>query len=371
MNHEMRDYFIERRGCMGAAQIKNRVQTVLGVIDSESLGITSIHEHLLADLSMFFMEPEEASARELAHQPLSLENLYFVRYNCNYNLDNLRMTDENLAVKEAMRFKLAGGSSIVEMSSIGLARDPLGLARISRATGLNVIMGTGFYLGVSQSPETLAMTEEEMTKLLIKEITEGVGHTGIKAGVIGEVGVMAPIEDFERRSLRASAAAQQETGVMINVHPSHPIVQEDLVLENVEILKKAGAMLHRVVISHMDCMEFSMDIIHTLLDSGCCVEYDTFGIEGLYTPYFGHHQNTPTDKQRILDIMQLIDEGYISQVTIASDRCNKYLLTAYGGGGYEHILRNDVPLMRTLGMKEEHIQTLLVENPKRLLTISK
>jgi len=356
---------------MDTNPLEGKVQTVLGLIEPDSLGITLMHEHLLADLSVFFIEPEEASAREIAHQPLSLENLYFVRYRANDNLDNLKLTDESLAIKEAMRFKLAGGNTIVEMSNIGLARDPLGLARISRATGLHIIMGTGFYLGASQSPDVLSMKEDEMTKLLIKEITEGVGNTGIKAGVIGEVGVNAPIEDFERKSLRAAAAAQQETGLMINVHPSHPIVKEDLVLENTDILKESGANLNRVVIDHMDCMEFRSDIIQRLLDMGCCVEYDTFGMEGIFTPYFGLPQNTPTDKQRIQDIMRLINEGYIDQITISSDRCYKYLLTSYGGGGYEHILRNDVPLMKTLGMSEEHIHTLMVHTPKRLLTISK
>ncbi len=348
-----------------------KVQTVLGSIDPDSLGITSMHEHLLADLSVFFTEPEEASARELAHQPLSLENLHFVRYNANSNLDNLKLTDENLAIKEAMRFKLAGGGSIVEMSNYGMARDPSGLARIARATGLNIIMGTGFYLGASQSPEVLSMSVDEMTRLMVMEINEGAGETGIRAGVIGEIGASAPIQEVERKSLRAAAVAQQETGAMINVHPSHPIVQEDLVLENVKILKEAGADLGRVVVSHMDCMEFSTEIIHKLLDQGCCVEYETFGMEGIFTPYFGLHQNTPTDKQRIHDIMKLIDEGYIDQIAIGSDRCYKYLLTSYGGGGYEHLLRNDVPLMKILGMKQEQIHTLLVQNPKRLLPLSK
>jgi phosphotriesterase-related protein len=356
---------------MAESKSIGKVQTVLGLIDTNSLGITLMHEHLLADLSIFFMEPEDASSRELAYQPVTIENLHFVRYKCNLNLDNLKMTDENLAIKEAMYFKLAGGNTIVEMSSIGLARDPLGLARISRATGLNVVMGTGFYLGVSQSPDTRALKEDEMTKILVRDIKEGANDTGIKAGIIGEVGVMAPIEDFEKRSLRAAAAAQQETGAMINVHPSHPVVQEDLVLENVKILKEAGANLNHVVMDHMDCMEFSSEIIHKLLDMGCTVEYDTFGMEGLYTPYFGIPQNTPTDKQRILDIMKWIDKGYIDQITISTDRCNKHLLRAYGGGGYEHILRNDVPLMRHLGMTEEQINTLLVENPKRLLPFRK
>jgi phosphotriesterase-related protein len=333
------------------------------------LGVTLMHEHLLADLSVFFIEPEEAAAREIARQPLSLENLHYVRYNANDNLDNLRLTDENLAVKEALRFKLAGGGSIVELSSIGLSRDPLGLARIARATGLNIVMGTGFYLSASQSKKTLAMSEDEMSELMRREISVGAGDSGIRAGVIGEIGVGAPIDDFEKRSLRAAAAAQRKTGAMINVHPSHPIIDRNLVLQNVSILKEAGADLARVVISHVDCMEFGSELIHVLLDEGCCVEYDTFGMEGLFTSYFGHRQNTPTDKQRILDIMKLIDEGYLERITVSGDRCYKYLLTSYGGGGYEHLLRNDVPLMKSLGMTTEQIGALLIENPKRLLTL--
>jgi phosphotriesterase-related protein len=255
------------------------------------------------------------------------------------------------------------------MSSIGLGRDPLGLARIARATGLNIVMGTGFYLRASQSKKMLTMSENEMAELMTREISVGAGDTGVRAGVIGEIGVSAPIDDFEKKSLRAAAAAQRETGAMINVHPSHPMIDRDLVLQNVTILKKAGVHPERVVISHVDCMEFGSTLIHALLDEGCCVEYDTFGMEGLFTPYFGHRQNTPTDKQRILDIMKLIDEGSLERITVSGDRCYKYLLTSYGGGGYEHILRNDVPLMRSLGMTAEQIRVLLIENPKRLLTL--
>jgi phosphotriesterase-related protein len=349
---------------------KGIVQTVLGGVDPDSLGITLMHEHLLADLSVFFAEPEEASAREIARQPLSLQNLHYVRYHANDNLDNLRLTDENLAVEEAMRFKIQGGGSIVEMSSVGLCRDPLGLARIARATGLNIVMGTGFYLRASQSEKTLAMTENEMAEMMIREITVGAGDTRVRAGVIGEIGAGSPIDDFEARALRAAAAAQRETGAMINVHPSHPVIDRDLVLENASILKKAGADPERVVISHVDCMEFDAALIHALLEEGFCVEYDTFGMEGLFTSYFGHRQNTPTDKQRILDIMKLIDKGYSARITVSGDRCYKYLLTAYGGGGYEHILRNDVPLMRSLGMTSDQIRALLIENPKRLLALN-
>ena len=346
------------------------IQTVLGTIDPTRLGFTLMHEHLLADLSAFFEEPEDPVERQLSYQPLSLENLAMVRFGGS-NLDNCRLNDEPLVVREAMRFKSLGGATIVEMSSTGLSPDPAGLVRISRQTGLNVVMGTAFYVAASQSPKVLSLTEREMTSRLIGDIEKGVGGTGIKAGVIGEVGVSATIEDFERRSLRASGLAQQTTGALITIHPSHPGIDKTAVVENIRILKEAGANLERVIVCHMDCMEFPDHIIRTLLDEGCVVEYDTFGLEGIYGKTSGHPQSAPTDKQRIQDILVLIDEGYIHQITLSSDRCFKSGLCSYGGGGYGHILKNDLPLMRHLGMTDEQINTLLVENPQRLLPLSK
>lgn len=343
---------------------RGKVQTVTGLIDPDDLGITLMHEHLLTDLSVFFQEPEDATSRELAHQTLGLENLHWVRYNFFTNVDNLRFTDEKLMTREAWRFKTAGGKSIVEMSNIGLFRDPKGLARISRSTGLYVIMGSGFYIGEAQKDDYLSLNEEQIADIIIKDITEGVDDTGIKAGVIGEIGCNAPMDPFEVRSLRGAALAQQATGALINIHPSH---KNGLVLENVRVLKEAGANLERVVISHVDGWCFETDLVLNLLDQGCVVEYDHFGFEGYYPPYHGDHLNTPTDEDKIKDIMRLVDKGYLKQVAVASDHCMKHLLAAYGGGGYDHILRNAVPLMKINGMNDDQIHTLLVDNPKRLL----
>jgi predicted metal-dependent phosphotriesterase family hydrolase len=79
---------------------------------------------------------------------------------------------------------------------------------------------------------------------------------------------VAPVEGFEVKSLRASATAQLETGGMINIHPSH---WDNLLLENVRIMKEAGANLNRVVVSHVYGWHFTMDVIQELLDQGCCV----------------------------------------------------------------------------------------------------
>jgi phosphotriesterase-related protein len=345
---------------------QRKVQTVLGLISPEALGITLMHEHLLTDLSVFFIEPDEASAKEIAHQPLSLENLYYVKYNPTGNIDNLKLTDEKLIIKEAARFKLYGGSTIVEMSNIGLSRDPGGLARISRATGLNVIMGSGFYIAKSQKKEIIEKSIDELAAQIVGDIKTGFQNTGIKAGIIGEVGCNVPIDDFEKKSLSASAIAQQETGAMITIHSSH---EDEYVLQDISILKSVGADLSRVVVSHVDFDNFSDRTIQLLLDDGCNIAYDTFSIEGYHPPYWEKHITLPTDEQRINSIIRLISDGYIEQVLIATDHCQKYHLASYGGGGYDHILRNVIPLMKIKGITDQQIQTILIDNPMRLLPL--
>ncbi|MFC1984492.1 phosphotriesterase-related protein, partial [Chloroflexota bacterium] len=212
---------------MRQEEITGKVQTVLGIIDADSLRVTLPHEHLLVDLTMYFVEPTEASEKVMVHEPISLENLSWIRIHSHNNWDNMRLTDEKITIKEALLYKGAGGDTIVELSNVGMARDPLGLARIARATGLNVVMGSGYYVGVSHPSELAAKTEEEITEEIVRDITVGVGETGVRAGIIGEIGCSVPLEEDERKVLRASAVAQQRTGAAINIHPSRG---KDLVL---------------------------------------------------------------------------------------------------------------------------------------------
>ena len=146
---------------MNKNELRGKIQTVLGLIAPDDLGITLPHEHLLLDMQFFFKEPAMASERFMAHQPVSLENLGWIRHHFLSSLDNIRLIDEEMAIREALRYKHAGGNSIVELTSIGMGRDPLALARISRATGLNIIMGTGYYLEETWPPN---LTEEIMAK---------------------------------------------------------------------------------------------------------------------------------------------------------------------------------------------------------------
>jgi phosphotriesterase-related protein len=172
-----------------------------------------VHEHLLMDYSKYFIEPIEASERKLAYEQARMENLSWVKRHSLSNLDNIKLTDEQLTIKEAMLYKAAGGDTIVDCTnSVTIGRDPLGLARIACATGLNIIMGTGYYLASSHPSHFAAKSDEEITGEMVRDIMVGVGNTGVHAGIIGEIGCSVPLEDSEKRVLRCSAVAQQQTG---------------------------------------------------------------------------------------------------------------------------------------------------------------
>ena len=375
---------------MNKSELRGKVQTVSGLIAPQDLGITLPHEHLLVDLRIFFNEPADRQGKLFAHQPVSLENLGWVRYHFLSNLDNLQLQDEQMTINETLRYKHAGGGSIVDMTNIGAGRNPMALTRISKATGLHIIMGTGYYLEETWPPN---LTEETMAEQMIRDITVGVDDTGIRAGLIGEIGteMLGGIEagyrqkmgkesntkrlgDNYRMLLRAVAYAQQETGAAINIHPGH---SPALPFEIIEVLSQAGADITRVVMSHIERTIFDHQIRVELAKTGCYLEYDTFSWEG-YHPvrHVLSEENPvkcdlPNDATRVNEIMALIDDGFLDRILVSHDHCTKHRLWSYGGPGYAHIVENVVPLvMREKGMTEEQVRAILVENPKRLLTFA-
>ncbi len=348
-------------------------QTVLGLVEPADLGITLPHEHLLIDQTVggvYFVEPQEISQRALAHQPVTLENLSWVRYNMKDSLDNQVLMDEEMAIREATLFKLRGGRTIVDQTNIGIGRDPEALVRISNATGLNIVMGSGYYVdGPLTEAERNAKTEEDIAAEIVRDVKVGVGETGIRSGMIGELGCSWPLKPNEKKVLRAGAVAQKGTGAPMNIHPGR---NEDAPLEIMDILRGTGADLGRVVMSHMDRCGFLLETRQKLLETGCFIEYDVFGFEGYYPARValaeGHMPDTPNDVERIRQIKQLIEMGYVNQVLLSHDCGMKIMMTSYGGWGYAHLLREVVPLMRVYGIADEDIHTMMVENPKRMLT---
>ena len=356
---------------MGIAELVGKVQTVLGPIAPEDLGITMMHEHLFIAGAPRFAEPEEVTDKKLAHQPVSQENRWWVCYNRMSNLDELTLDDEELAIKEVSYYQRAGGGSIVDCSNYCLSRDPLALTHVARATGLNVIMGAGYYLGRTFPADAESKTEEEMSEEIVLDITVGAGNTGIRPGIIGEVGTSWPLDDREKKSLRASARAQKITGAPITVHTGHPVASSIGPLEIIDVLSKAGADISHVIMSHIDVALRNPEDRYKLAETGCYIQYDEFGVEGWFPRKFGPDGlvtiDLPNDYMRVNEIMDLISRGYLNQIMVSHDVCHKSYLRSYGGYGYDHILRNVVPLMHDKGMSDEQINALLVENPRRAL----
>jgi phosphotriesterase-related protein len=342
-----------------------KVQTVLGLIDGDELGFTLPHEHLLLDLSVRFKLLEESvTAKIMAQKPVSLDMTGWLRFHLFENRDNLMLDDEELATKEVSLFQRAGGESVVDVTNWGIGQDPYALARISRTTGLHIIMGTGYYTLDSGCAEILReKSEDEIFDDIIKDIM--VGTDGICAGIIGEIGADSwPLDDIEVKSLRASTRAQRATGAALTIHPGR---HEESPLKILKIVEKAGADMSRVIMEHIDRTAYSFDSMVAMAKTGCYLEFDCFSMEGYYPRRYGVF-DIPNDAARVNYIIRLIDLGYLNQILISTDTAMKARLVAYGGPGYAHIPDNVIPWMRAKGMSEEVIHTITVENPKRMLT---
>ena len=347
---------------MAATGLSGKVQTVLGPIDPDDLGITLTHEHLLIDFRPLFVDPPEASRKALSMQPIAMGNISWIRRNWPSHWEDMGLFDEEEMIEEASLFYRAGGQTVVEATSIGLERDPMGLARNSRATGLNIIMGSGHYVEQAQAEDWKQMSEDAMAERIIKDVLEGVGDTGVKSGIIGEVGCSWPWTEAEKRSVRAAARAQRETGAPLLIHPGrHPTAPQEIT----RVIADAGGDLSRTIMSHIERTIQDFEVLKKLAATGCYLEYDLFGRELAIYPHAAIV--LPNDGERLDFIIQLIGEGYLDQIVVAHDICHKHQLIKYGGTGYAHLLENVVPVMRRKGMTAEQIHAIFVENPKRVL----
>ncbi len=346
---------------------KGMAQTVLGLVNGEDLGVTMPHEHLFVDMRCWLEEPSNPEEKKLAHEKVTLNNLWFARYNKMSCEDNLILDDVDLAIKEAFYFKEAGGNTIVDVTSNNINRNPEGLVMVAKETGLNIIMGTSYYIASSYTPEMEMKTksETEIAKEFIRDIAVGVGNTEIKAGIIGEIGTSWPLNSEERKVLIAAGLAQQETGVAINIHPG---AHREAPFEYVKILEEVGADLSRVIISHMGRTfppSARMDRAK-LAEKGCYLEFDMF--YGVYTTPKVTPYDVTNDTIQITEIKELIQDGFLNQILISRDVCYKVMLRSYGDGGYAHILKVILPRMKLKGISDEEIQIIIVENPRSILT---
>jgi phosphotriesterase-related protein len=337
----------------------DQIVTVLGPIAPEELGKTLSHEHLLFDLRALWEQPPPDRAWVADAAP-TLENRAEIARDLYYSRPTLFLDDPAIAIDEAARFKAAGGRSIVDLTTIGLAPNPDALHSISIDTGLHVVAGAGYYRAKTLPADDLDLPIEAIADQLEGWLTEGMYGTTVRAGLLGELGTASPIRPFEERQLRAAARVQRATGTAINVHPdlwSHEH------LRILDILEDAGADLGKVALSHCDQL-IEPEWHARIAERGVFLDFDTFGAEFTYE---SDGSREPLDTERIDCLRRLMDAGRSGQLLLSHDICSRLQLHRLDGPGYDHILRNIVPALQRAGATPADIDRMLVDNPRRFL----
>lgn len=339
--------------------------TVTGKVRADSLGLVLPHEHAFIDLRDLVPAPKMISGKVLAQEKVSLTNLGQLHRNPYAVLDNAVLDDEKIMEEELLAFKKAGGKTFVDLTLRDIGRDPQLLARLSRATDINIIAGCGYYIKASHPPDMDDKTVDDITEEILREINVGIDGTNIKAGVIGEIGTSEIIYPNERKALIAAAAAQVESGLGIHIHT-------DLWATNgyevVKILTEQGAAREKICINHID-VDLKLNYMKDLLHQGVYIEFDNFGKE--FYADRRHHSVLKglfaRDIDRVKAIKALIADGFLSQILVSNDVCLKTCLHRYGGWGYDHMLTNIIPMMEDEGISPEQINILMCDNPAAFL----
>lgn len=338
------------------------VRTVLGEVPVADLGVTLTHEHLLIR-NPSFVEPSDPADRVRARAPVGpLADLGWVRRHWTSNADNLLLDDEAVAIDELRAVAAAGGRTVVDATVPGIGRDPAALARISVASGTNVVMGAGAYVAPTHPADLGGLEAAALADRWQADWDEGVDGTGIRPGFLGEIGCTWPLHDRERVALLAAARVQRTTDAALMVHPGRDRAAPGEILA---ILTAVGVDLGRVVIAHLDRTIQDAAGLIELARTGVFLAFDCFGLESSYYP-FDPAMATLGDAQRLDLIRALLDAGFGERLVISQDICTKHRLRAYGGHGYGHLLDEVVPWMWQRGFSRAETTTMLVDNPGRL-----
>jgi phosphotriesterase-related protein len=336
--------------------------TVRGPVPASDLGATLAHEHIFFDLSAYFsVAPDDPGAHH-AHAPIVPAELWWLRAHPMNNAGNLVQADLDLAAAEVAAFALAGGGTIVDVTTVGLAPQPLQLAEVARRTGLHIVAGTGFYIDSSLPASVGAMSVDALADHLRGELLGGMAGTTVRAGLIGELGVGDPPSAVEARVLQAAARVQAELGCAVSIHPYWGAAAALAAARTVE---DAGIDPSRTVISHLDVrFRDDPDAYQAVARRGFYLGFDTFGRDAYYP---SHNTQLPADSTRIDALRALLDAGFGAQLLCAQDICYRHELVAYGGHGYAHILRSIRPRLLASDVPAAAIDQILVDNPRRWL----
>ena len=335
-----------------------KVMTVQGPIAVRDLGPTLMHEHILNDVRCWWNKPKEPEREYLAHRPVEPAILGELRMDPFVNLHNCALDEEALAVEELKPVAALGGRTVVDPTCRGIGRNPAALQRISAATGLNIVMGAGYYLHTSHPPELAAMSVDAVSDEIVREAHEGVDDTGVKIGLIGEIGVSSDFTAEEEKSLRGAARAQARTQLPLMVHLPGWFRLAHRVLDVVE---EEGGDPHQTVLCHMNPSGADQAYQTALAERGAFLEYDMIGMDFWYAD---QQAQCPSDDENAVAIKRLIEAGFLDRILLSQDVFLKMMLTRYGGFGYAYIQRHFLARLERHGVTAAQCRALMVDNSR-------
>lgn len=345
------------------------ITAVHGQVPADQLGITLVHEHLIADISALATTAAHPDRQWMAEVPVSAIDPQTLGRDPLVCADNCRLDDEDGAVAELEHYARAGGATLVECTTAGLAPDIGKLARVAARSSVNIIAPTGYYLWFTCQQEVEGRSEHELAETMLRDITEGIpaspataSYPAIRAGVIGELGTSAELHPREETVLRAAALAHSQTGTPIAVHLDQAGHEAHRIIG---ILTSGGVDPQRIVIGHLDQRRvYEPDYLIAIARSGVMLGFDTFGTTYAYD---SAGIDDPTDSQRIELLARIVQAGFIDQCVLSHDVGCKSMLRRHGGGGYSHLLTDLRPSMLMRGLTEEALEQMFIRNPARWL----
>jgi len=312
------------------------VQTVTGACSPDALGTTLMHEHLLIGWPGWEAHGEEDRAQRRERIARCVDQLQ--------ELHGL------------------GVSTLLDPCPIDLGRDVELMAEVAQRSKIRLVCATGLYKEDQGAPVYFKFRQQfgdalsEMTDLFVHELTEGVGETGIRAGVIKVATSAHQITPYEELVLRAAARAHRATGAPITTHTD----EGTMGVQQLDILTSEGVAPSAIVVGH-SCGSSNLDYHLAMLDRGAYLGFDRFGLELLHP-----------DRARQAALIGLLGVGFERQIVLSHDtvwcwrgRAPTVPASILADWHTTHVFRKVIPRLREAGVPQVKINTMLIENPRR------
>lgn len=317
------------------------IQTVTGPVSADALGVTLVHEHLLIGFPGWQLDalaPPFVRSEALARASDKLAELYEL-----------------------------GVRTLVDPCPMDLGRDVEFMARVSERSRVRIVCATGAYKENQGITYTFgALPPEEIEGIYVKELTEGIGGTGIRAGLVKVASGEPAITPYEEKMIRAGGRAAARVGCPVLTHTDGAHCGD----RQIALLRESGVPAHRILVGHSDGRN-DHEYHRSLADKGAYVGFDRFGLTVILP-----------DEQRIECVMKMVNAGYTRSLCLSHDATCGAWLGRPSFDGKEvvlpanidaflpqweptHLFKNILPVMRAQGLTSAQERTLMVENPAR------